>query len=281
MQLEYAVEQTVAFGKVLPGAFGSTDLIGKRGNTTVILDWKFGDGVPVSAEENPQLMYYADAARLTPETQWAFEGTTEVELIIVQPPHVRRWTTTFARLDKFRRQLRKAIKISQQPDAPFAVGSHCRFCAAKPLCPMMTGAAERALQVSLEGLDGERIGRLVTQANLVEQWIKDLRELAQTMLENDKPVAGYKLVAKRATRKWIDETVAAKRLQSEFGIEPYVQEVISPAAAEKILKKTKLALPDDLVVAVSSGSTLAPEDDPRPAVLNLGKQLSQALTQIQ
>ena len=57
-------------------------------------------------------------------------------------------------------------------------------------------------------------------------------------------------------------------------------EVISPAVAEKTLKKSKVALPDDLVVAVSSGSTLVPESDPRPAALQIGKQLTAALSKL-
>jgi len=53
--------------------------------------------------------------------------------------------------------------------------------------------------------------------------------------------------------------------------------LLSPAQAEKVLKKHKLAMPDDLIVAISSGDTLAPEDDPRPASLQIGRQLAAAL----
>ena len=60
----------------------------------------------------------------------------------------------------------------------------------------------------------------------------------------------------------------------------YKTELISPAQAEKVLKKSKLALPEEVITAVSSGSTLAPEDDPRPAVLNIGKQLNAALSKL-
>ena len=49
------------------------------------------------------------------------------------------------------------------------------------------------------------------------------------------------------------------------------------AQAEKVLKKHKIDLPSDMVVAVSSGSTLAVETDPRPAVVQIGRQLSAAL----
>lgn len=281
VEMVLEVEQTVSFGDFIPGAFGSVDLIGTLNKRTVILDWKFGDGVPVEAENNKQLLFYAAAARRTPETSWAFQNTDEIELIIVQPPHTRRWVTTFEMLDQFELELARAVKLAQQPDAPLEVGSHCRWCAGKPLCPKMTGAADRALQVKLDALDGAGVGKLLAQADLVEEWIKDLRELAFTMLENDKPVAGYKLVAKRATRQWLDEKKAQDWLAQQ-GVNPIKEpEVISPAQAEKILKKSKVALPDELVSAVSSGSTLAPESDPRPAVLNLGKQLTAALSKLQ
>jgi hypothetical protein len=283
-ELELEVESRVSFGDLIPDAFGSADVIGRLGRRTIVLDWKFGDGVPVPAENNKQLLFYAAAARVTPKTAWAFEDTDELELIIVQPPHVRRWVTDFKTLDLFVHDMTRAVKKAQLPNAPLAVGDHCRWCAAKPICPKMTGAAERALQLKLNELDAEAIGKLLAQADLVEDWIKDLRGLAYNMLENDKPVPGYKLVAKKATRQWVDEAVTKTKL-AEMGVKDKdlfkPQELISPAQAEKLLKKSKLALPDDLVVAVSSGSTLAPESDPRPAVLNIGRQLNAALSKLQ
>ena len=122
-------------------------------------------------------------------TQWAFTGTDSLELIIIQPPHIRRWVTDFKTLDDFERELFKAVKLSSEADAPYQVGDHCRWCAAKPICPKMTGAADRALRIKLDELPAEDIGKLLKQADLVEEWIKDLRELAFTCLENDKPIS--------------------------------------------------------------------------------------------
>ena len=69
--MEIAVETRVSFGEdILPGVFGSTDLLGRIGNRAYVIDWKFGDGVAVYAEENPQLMFYAAAAMRTPEVKW-------------------------------------------------------------------------------------------------------------------------------------------------------------------------------------------------------------------
>ena len=268
-ELMYEVETRVGFGSLLPGVFGSTDLVGRMGARAVVLDWKFGDGVVVTAEENDQLMFYAAAAMRTPETAWAFEGADEIELIIVQPPMVRRWVTDKARIEQFERGLVKAVTAAQLPDAKIQHGDHCRWCAAKPICPKMTGAVDRALVTQLKEIDVDTLGRYLKNADLLEDWIKDLRGLAMQLLEKNMPVPGYKLVQKRAQRQWADEAKAEAVLMG-LGIEPMKQELISPAQAEKELKKSKTALPDDLVKSVSSGTTMAPESDPRPAILQLG-----------
>ena len=106
-----------------------------------------------------------------------------------------------------------------------------------------------------------------------------MNELAYQMLDEGLSVPGYKLVPKRATRKWIDDEVALQALE-RLGLttEELVETtVVSPAKAEKLLKKQKLPLPATLVVSISTGNTLATEDDPRPAVVQIGKQLASAL----
>jgi hypothetical protein len=280
MQIE--AETRVGFGDLLPGVFGSTDLIGRIGNRAVVLDWKFGDGVAVEVEENPQLMFYAAAAMRTEGSKWAFDGATEIECIIVQPPAIKRWVTTPKRIAEFEAQLVRAVKQAEQPGAILRTGDHCRWCAAKPVCPQMTGAAERALKTTLNSLNPELIASYLVQADMLDDWIKELRNMAHVMLDNGVSVPGYKLVQKRATRQWVNEEIA-KAAFSEMGIpmkEMLNLELLSPAQMEKRLKKSKLALPDDLVVAVSSGTTLAPESDPRSAVLQIGKQLTAALSKI-
>ena len=281
-EMEIEAETSVNFGDLLPGVFGSTDLIGRLGTRAVVLDWKFGDGVAVEVEENPQLMFYAAAAMRTPAAQWAFDGATEIEMVIVQPPAVKRWVTTPERIAAFELQLVQAVKASEKPNAKLEVGDHCRWCAAKPVCPQMTGAVDRALQTKLQAIDTQMLGSYLANADMLEQWITDLRALAFAMLESGTPVPGYKLVAKRATRSWTDETKAkAELLKSLPESEVVEMSVISPAKAEKALKKRKIGLPDDLVVAISSGNTLASVDDPRPEVILLGKQLTSALSKLQ
>jgi hypothetical protein len=282
-EMSYEVETRVGFGDLLPGVFGSTDFVGRLGDRAVVLDWKFGDGVIVTAEENEQLMFYAAAAMRTDALKWAFEGATEIECVIVQPPMIRRWVTTPERVAQFEHQLVKAVKAAEQPDAGLKAGDHCRWCAAKPVCPKMTGAVDRALQVQLKEIDVDTLGRYLKNADLLEDWIKDLRGLALQLLEKDMPVPGYKLVQKQARRKWTDESKAKEALLDMGLKESVVVEtsVMSPAQAEKALKKRWADLPEGLVKSESSGTTLASEDDPRPAVLQIGSQLSAALLKLQ
>ena len=277
--MEYETEVIVGFGDLLPGVFGSSDIVGRIGDTAYIVDWKFGDGVAVDVEENPQLMFYAAAAMRTPAAQWAFDGATKVELVIVQPPYVKRWETTPRRIQLFEKELMQAVKVAQRPDAPLAQGEWCRWCAGKAICPIMTGAADRALVAALKSVDVADVSDYLKMADQLEGWIKEVRALAMQTLEAGLPVPGYKLVPKRAMRQWMDEGKALDAM-CDLGLdvkELTETKLLSPAQAEKVLKKHKLALPADHVVAVSSGNTLASEDDPRPAVLQIGAQLSAAL----
>jgi hypothetical protein len=278
-QMEFETEMVVGFGDLLPGVFGSADIIGRIGDTAYILDWKFGGGVAVDVEENPQLMFYAAAAMRTPAAQWSFEGATKVELVIVQPPYVKRWETTPRRIQLFEKELMQAVKVAQRPDAPLAQGDWCRWCAAKAICPIMTGAADRAMVAALKSVDAADVSDYLKMADQLEGWIKEVRALAMQTLEAGLPVPGYKLVPKRGMRQWVDENKAleAMRAMGVNAMELTEMTILSPAKAEKVLKKHKLALPDDHVVSVSSGNTLASEDDPRPAVLQIGAQLSAAL----
>jgi hypothetical protein len=98
------------------------------------------------------------------------------------------------------------------------------------------------------------------------------------MMENGVRLPGYKLVSKRATRQWVDEEKARIILRDHLRKEELlVTKLVSPAQAEKALRKRNLYLPSDLVVSVSTGNTIAPEDDPRPEALQIGAHLRAAL----
>lgn len=280
---EFMTEARVDFGDFIPGAFGSCDLLLRVGKSAYVIDWKFGAGVPVEAIDNEQLLFYAAAALRGDHTRWVFEGAETIELVIIQPPSLKRWEVSVPQLMQFSARLRDAVKMSERPDAWTKAGDWCRFCPAKAICPQMTGAADRALKVQIDALDARQLGAHLRMADMLEDWIKAVREMSLQTLEAGGTVPGYKLVAKRATRQWTDEAAAVAALTAAGVNESdlMVTELKSPAQVEKVLKKTKTAMPDGLITAISSGHTLAPEEDPRPAVLQIGQQLTAALTKLQ
>ena len=276
------VEQEVSFGRYIPGAFGSCDVLVRSGGRVVVLDWKFGRGVQVQAEENAQLLFYAAAAARTPALSALFDDAEDVDLVIIQPPGISVWQTTLPRLSKFEHALKDAVTKSQQPGAKISAGDHCRWCPAKgaAVCPEMNGALERAVITDISKLDVTKLGKACEQSYILEHLIKDLRQMVQTALENGVAVPGWKLVDKRATRKWaVDEA----EITAEFGgigtDKLYKTELLSPAQMEKVLKEYSLVIPAGLLKTLSSGHTLAPESDKRPSVL--GKiELKTALDKI-
>ena len=277
--MDFQIEQRVDFGHFLPGVFGSADIVARRGNTAMVIDWKFGSGVIVDAEENDQLLFYAAAAMRTEATKWAFAGASEVELIIIQPPQVRRWTTTLDRLKRFETELRAAVQSSKATDAPLRSGDWCRWCPASATCPQLTGQVDRVIRTRLKEVDPLQLSDLLDKAVALEEWLEAARELATSLLNQGIPVPGYKLVQKRAQRVWADEDNARATLAG-LGMTTdamYDIKFKTPAAMEKALKQK---IPSDLVTSVSSGTTLAPDTDPRPAVPLIGVQLKQALTRI-
>ena len=258
--------------------FGTADVIGTLDKETAfVMDFKFGDNYQVEAVGNAQLMFYAAAAYES--RHWAFRDREWVELVIIQPPFIRRDRVHVDDLREFSADLQRAVKAAQEPDAPLGEGGHCRFCPAKAICPEKNGAAERAVVMSIKNLNPQQLGEAMTLAANLEDWASDVRKLVQQALEKNIPVPGWKLVNKRAQRVWTNEQDALSALET---IAPGLQfmEVISPAQAEKLLKKEKLKLPEGLTSSVSSGLTIAEESDPRPAAVNIGQQLVAALSKL-
>jgi len=266
--------------KALEGVFGNADLVGRLGKRAIVLDWKFGDGVMVDAEENYQGLFYAAAAMKTSSVQWAFDGASEIEIVIVQPPYTRRWVTTFKRVQEVERELVMAVKASQQPEAPTAVGDWCRWCTAKPICPSMTGQIDRVTHTALKEIDNETLGQALAMAEKLESFIADAKALAFARLKKGIAVPGYKLVAKRATRQWADESKARDALLAAGLKNEDIMRINTLTHIEEVCKKLGVSFPTDQVVSVSSGDTLAPESDKRPAVLVLGEQLRAALNRV-
>lgn len=261
-------------------AFGTVDIVGQAKDRTIVLDWKFGRGVAVEAERNEQLMYYAYAAAHTPPTDKFFSKDKPIEVFIVQPRVMdgepfTRWMTTMLQLEAFAADLRRAVGIAYTEEATFKLGPWCKFCNAKTGCDLYNGIiGDAADLVDANGVNPveEDIRRWLPYADDLIKFGDLVKQRAHAMMEEGISFEeqGYKLVNKRVTRNWVDEDKTLKyfarmKLPAE---QRYVKKIISPAQAEKALKPFGVsAIPKDLIDAKSSGTTLAPLEDKRPAVL--------------
>src|SRR6516225_7723046 len=147
---EYFLERRVVF-PTIPDTWGTVDLLVRIGRTIYVIDFKFGVGVrvlalsPDGAEDviNAQLLFYAAAARHSlPEF---FAGVEDVILTILQPASIEpdaemvsSVTVAHAELDKFTAVYRAACEQALSPAPHLERGAWCRFCPAKPICPLHT-----------------------------------------------------------------------------------------------------------------------------------------------
>jgi hypothetical protein len=240
---------------------GTTDVIGisKEKRKLIIADLKTGRGY-VDAD-NDQLRLYGLAAL---EAEQLYQDIDIVELWIIQPHHgeVRKHTmTTQALVDWEHYVLVPAIENALNPMVqPVPSDSACQYCNARTICPAQTNLAEVvATAPPVEMLSEQQISVLLTKFDMVEGYIKAVRDHALKRMESGSVIDGWQLQPKRALRSWTDESAAIKGLLALGLDEDQVTktELISPAQAEKLLTKDQKPNLEMLTSRISSGLTLA------------------------
>jgi hypothetical protein len=268
---DWDVEQRLQYSDDL---WGTADFVRyrPRNGELVVSDYKHGKGVPVEVENNPQALIYG----LMKAKHLSNRGISKVTLMIVQPrcDHpdgpVRRWAFDGFELLDFEDKVLEAIAATKLDGAALNPGDHCRWCPAKAICPALRAQSlEVARQDFAPGLayKPEELAAALDKIPLIETWIKATREFAFEEAVAGRPPAGFKLVDKRATRKWRDENEAASALELVLKADEIYEprSLLSPAKVEKLLGKTGKKQIAGLTVAESSGLTLVHESDKRPA----------------
>lgn len=272
-QPEVFIEQEVDVSQWVPGGFGTCDCLLIGDGILHIIDFKYGQGVPVSPERNPQLMYYALGAYAL------FEGIEEVSAVrlsIVQPrmqEEPQTWVVSLADLLTWAREvLQPAAEMAWKGKGEFCTGPHCRFCKAHPAC-----RAWKDKYGPLAGfepypepatLSDEELGEWLQKLEGLAAYARDLEEYAQQALMEGHALPGWKLVQGRSTRKWTDQDAAFQQMQAD-GIDEamlYTRTPISLTVAEKMIGKKKFAETMSAFITKAPGTPkLAQASDPRPA----------------
>lgn len=271
------IETRVSFDEWVSGGFGTADaiVIDEETSTLHIADLKFGKGVRVDAERNPQAMLYALGAYS------AFSFLHEIERIkiaIVQPriDNISEWEIGVHDLLKWGEIARAAAEETQSPKAKRVPGEkQCRFCKAKATCPALIKLTEQTLLMDFEEHDDpvapnkltdEQLAAALAARPVVEAWLNAVETLVKQRLSSGDAFPGWKLVEGRANRAWIDEEAAAETLERVIGDRAFTRKLISPSQAEKALGKAHKKSIEALAFKPQGKAALAPESDPRPPI---------------
>lgn len=270
-----AVEKRLDFSKVVPEGFGTVDCLMVGGDTLYITDFKYGKGVPVSAENNPQMKLYALGAYFEYSFLYPIKN---VHLAIIQPrlDSISEWTLTADSLLEWAKEVEERAKLAWEGKGDFVPGEHCKFCKAKAQCrarsEQYTALADFEAKKP-ELLTDEEIGTILEKAVGIESWVKSLKDHALSVALSGGNVPGWKAVEGRGSRNFTDLDKAFEHLQSNNIEEAMLYERVplSVAKLEKALGKKdfrELLEEQGFVVKQPGKPTLAPSTDKRKAITN-------------
>lgn len=274
---EYQIEQRLDLTAVHKDVFGTGDFISYHPGTKalIVVDYKHGKGHAVEVSQNKQLLTYAVGAAL----RFHNRGLGNVDLYVVQPrcPHkdgaVRHASYDSGELLEFRFALADAAAATEAADAPRVAGEHCYFCPAAPTCVERRNLAMQAAESEFGEVDGmspDKVAGILREADQMKNWIKRVEAFGQSEAQHGRLPTGFKLVAKRATRKWKSKEDARIYLTTVLEIDEADvfadPKMKSPAQIEALIGKKRKSELAGLYEAISSGANLVPEEDDRPAL---------------
>lgn len=268
------IEQRLDLTSYIPEAFGTGDCIIVADGNLHIIDFKYGQGVLVDAEENPQMKLYAlGSLRLY---DFLYDIQT-VSMTIFQPrrENVSTWTIPVAELMEWANTtLKENAERAFKGEGEYVAGSHCQFCKAAVRCRARAEANLRLAKYEFARpplLTDAEIEDILAQIPDLEKWCGEIAAYAQDAAVNHgKHWEGFKLVESRTTRRYINENAVIAAV-TEAGYDPFEKKVLGLTAMQKALGKAKFdVLLGHLIEKPKGKPTLVPITDKRPAILTTG-----------
>lgn len=254
--------------------FGSCDCAVIAGDEVHILDLKYGKGVQVEAEDNPQLKMYALGVirSLPPATQSKIK-TVHMTIGQVRLGHMPTFTMTHADLTHWAiHELRPKATLAFAGEGKTVTGEHCKFCKFKAQCRAQKEAllAEFDTHEDANKLTNDEIGDILNKADMFTDWLAAVKAHALSALNRGETVKGWKLVEGRSIRVISDPEKAVDTLSSALSVDPdmfYNKKIKGIGDLEKIVGKQRLTLLlDGNIVKPAGAPTLAKESDKRAAI---------------
>lgn len=270
------VEEQLDFSKFVPEGFGTGDCIIVQDGVLTIIDFKYGKGVSVSAEDNPQMKLYALGAVEMFGFIYEFD---KVEMCIFQPRinNISESVETVEELIRWGNGvIIPAAKLAFEGKGQFCAGDHCRFCKLRNKCKCLADYCLETVKDEFEDLDGkldksllapEDIAMILGRMKTVQNWLKDVESYAiNGVLDGTLEVPGYKVVEGRSNRAYTDQGKVVTALTANGYPESvlFEKKLLSITAMEKVVgKKNFNTLLADLIEKPKGKPTIVPLSDKR------------------
>lgn len=267
-----AVEKKLDYSAYAPEGFGTGDCILIHGSTLHVFDFKYGKGVPVSAEENPQMKLYALGACNAYSFLYPIQ---KVILHIIQPridDEPSSWEIAIQDLLSWGESIKPIAQQAFKGEGEFIPGAHCQFCRAKALCRARADenlALGEYKMMKPPLISNEEVGAILEKAQNLASWAKHLKAFALKECLAGRVIPGWKAVAGRGSRQYSDVDKAIKALEADGYTKEILYEPANPLSVpklEELIGKEiyQKVLVDQGLVQIEPGEpTLVPESDKR------------------
>ena len=266
------LEQRLDFSHWVPEGFGTGDVVIIADGVLEVIDLKYGKGVPVEAEDNPQLRLYGLGAYN------AYNILYDIDLVrmtIVQPRLDSVTTDEISVKDLIAwadEEVKPRADLAWAGEGEYISGDHCKFCKGKVRCRAL---AEKSLEMAQyefahpNTLTNSDIADILEQVDALTSWAGSIKDFALDQAVNHGiKWPGWKLVEGRSNRKYIDDQQVLDKLIKEGYQEPLLlkpKEVLGITAMESVVGKKKLTeLLGDLIIKPAGKPVLARDTDKKP-----------------
>lgn len=265
------IEQRLDFSCYVPDGFGTGDCLIISDDRLHIIDFKYGMGVLVEAEDNPQMKLYALGALAVYD---ALYDIREVSMTIFQPrrENVSTWTIPVEDLKAWaENELKPRAKMAYDGEGEYLPGEWCTFCRAAVRC---RARAEEKLKLAQTEF---RMPPLLTDAEIEDilavlpdltKWANEIAAYAlDAALNHGKEWNGFKVVEGRSVRKYRDEAAVAEAAKEAGYKDIYRQSLIPLTEMQRLMGKDRFEeILGGLITKAPGRPTLVPKSDRRPAM---------------
>lgn len=265
------VEKCLDFSNYVPEGFGTGDLVIVTEHELEIIDLKYGKGLKVEADYNPQMMLYALGALNLFDILYDIQN---IKMTICQPrlDHISTFEMKVSELyDWAEKEVKPKAELAFKGEGTYISGSHCRFCRARFNCKARAEASLALTKYDFKSaalLTDQEICEVLMKVDELTTWASDVKTFAQDQaINHNKYWTGFKIVEGRSNRRYIDESKVIDVLMAtgEFPEDKlYTKTLINITSMEKLMGKKKFnELLSDMIDKPAGKLTLVPESDKR------------------